>query len=49
MDADSAVYLKSDTPRPVVLFELVKGMVTGTPPNVLGEEHVSGSDIDRGA
>ena len=49
VDVDSASYLKVDKPQPVVLFEVVKGMVTGTPPNVGREEHVSGSDIDRGA
>jgi general stress protein 26 len=49
VDVDSASYLKVDKPQPVVLFEVVKGMVTGTPPNVGREKHVSGSDIDRGA
>ena len=34
MDADSVVYMKSDTPRPVVLFEVVKGIITGQAPNV---------------
>jgi general stress protein 26 len=36
VDVDSVTYLKQDKPRPVVLFELVKGMVTGKSPN-LGE------------
>ena len=39
VEADSVVYMKSDTPRPVVLFEVVKGMVTGTQPDI-GETHV---------
>jgi general stress protein 26 len=30
----SAVYLKADRPQPLVLFSLLKGMVTGEPPNV---------------
>jgi len=34
VDADTVVYMKSDTPRPVVLFEVVKGMVTGQQPDV---------------
>ncbi|HEV3050103.1 MAG TPA: hypothetical protein VGX50_07335, partial [Longimicrobium sp.] len=39
VDADTVVYMVSNTPRPVVLFEVVKGIVTGTQPNV-GETHV---------
>ncbi|HEX8243569.1 MAG TPA: hypothetical protein VF541_08740, partial [Longimicrobium sp.] len=34
VDAESVVYMKSDTPRPVVLFEVLKGMVTGKQPDV---------------
>lgn len=45
VDADSVVYMVSNTPRPVVLFEVVKGMITGTQPDV-GETHVlSGSEM----
>jgi general stress protein 26 len=29
VDASTVVYLKQDKPRPVVLFEVLKGMVTG--------------------
>lgn len=32
VEAHSVVYLKSDRPQPLVLFEVVKGMVTGQPP-----------------
>ena len=39
VDAHSVVYMKNDTPRPVVLFEVVKGMVTGQQPDV-GETHI---------
>jgi general stress protein 26 len=47
VDAHSVVYMVSNTPRPVVLFEVVKGMITGTQPDV-GETHVlSGSEIHR--
>jgi general stress protein 26 len=38
VDADSVVYMVNDTPRPVVLFEVVKGIVTGQPP-MMGETH----------
>ena len=45
VDAHSVVYMVSNTPRPVVLFEVVKGMITGTQPDV-GETHMlSGSEI----
>lgn len=36
VDVQSVTYLKQDKPRPVVLFELVKGFVTGKRPD-LGE------------
>jgi general stress protein 26 len=36
VDVHSVTYLKQDKPRPVVLFELMKGMVTGKSPD-LGE------------
>lgn len=45
VSADSAEYLKVDTPRPVVLFQMVKGMVTGSRPEI-GEPHfVSGGEL----
>jgi general stress protein 26 len=39
VDAHSVVYMVSNEPRPVVLFEVVKGMITGTTPDV-GETHI---------
>lgn len=38
VDAHSVVYMVSNTPRPVVLFEVVKGMITGQQPDI-GETH----------
>ncbi len=38
VDIHSAVFLEVDKPKPVVLFELVKGMVTGEPVE-MGEMH----------
>ena len=32
VDVQSVTYLKVDKPRPVVLFEVARAMVTGTPP-----------------
>jgi general stress protein 26 len=34
VDVHSVTYLKLDKPRPVVLFEVVKGMVTGKSPDI---------------
>jgi general stress protein 26 len=34
VDAHSVVFLKNDTPRPIVLWEVVKGMITGSQPDV---------------
>lgn len=42
VDVQSAVYLVVDKPKPVVLFEVVKGMVTGETPD-LGEVKRVGS------
>jgi general stress protein 26 len=34
VEADSVVYSKSDRPMPLVLFQVVKAMITGEPPKV---------------
>ena len=34
VEADSVTYSKKDRPMPMVLFEIVKAMVTGSPPKV---------------
>ena len=34
VDADSVVYMKVDEPKPVVLFEVAKGILTGDRPDV---------------
>jgi general stress protein 26 len=47
VDVESVVYLKLDKPQPIVLFEVVKGMVTGTPPDVGVQREVSAAEIDR--
>jgi len=41
VDVHSVTYLKQNKPRPVVLFEVVKGMVTGKAPD-LGEPRTVG-------
>jgi general stress protein 26 len=45
VDAASAVYLKIDKPKPIVLFEVVKGMITGSTPDVGEVQRLSGSEI----
>lgn len=32
IDADTAMYMKRDKPKPMILFELVRGLVTGKEP-----------------
>jgi general stress protein 26 len=47
IDADSVVYMKQDKPTPVILFELVKSLVTGDRPEI-GEVHtIEGSELRR--
>ena len=48
VDAHSVVYMKNDTPRPVVLFEVVKAMVTGSQPDI-GSVRVVGAGEMRAA
>jgi general stress protein 26 len=45
VEVHSVTYLKVDKPQPVVLFEVAKGMITGTPPDVGTERHVSGTEL----
>jgi general stress protein 26 len=48
VDVESVIYLKIDKPRPVVLFEVAKAMMTGTPPQVGALREVKGDEIERG-
>ena len=45
VDVHAVTYLKQDKPRPVVLFEVVKGMVTGSRPNLGEPKHVSEAEL----
>ena len=49
VDVHSVTFLKVDKPRPIVLFEVLKAMVTGTPPNVGVERHLEESEVEGGA
>ena len=43
--AHSAHFLSVDKPQPVVLFELLKGMITGKKPDIGKEREVSGARL----
>ena len=45
VDIESAVYLKVDKPRPVVLYEVAKGMLTGSTPDLGETQRVSGCEL----
>jgi general stress protein 26 len=47
VEADSVTYMKSDRSKPMVLFEVAKGMVTGDRPDI-GEMHRLELDGDAG-
>lgn len=48
VDVESVTYLRVDKPRPLVLFEVAKGLVTGSRPDVGEERHVSAAEIRGG-
>jgi general stress protein 26 len=45
VEADSVVYMKNDKPRPLVLWEILKGIVTGTPPDTGDVRHIGGGEL----
>ena len=45
VEVESVTYLKVDKPKPVVLFEVVKGTVTGTPPRLGSQRSISSSEM----
>lgn len=48
VDVQSVTYLKVNKPKPLVLFEVARAMVTGTPPKVGVQRELSGEEVDRG-
>ena len=48
VDAESVIYMKVNKPKPVVLFELVKGMVTGDKLDIGETEKLNMSSKKRG-
>lgn len=45
VEASSVEYMVVNKPRPVVLFDIAKGMLTGSRPNVGEERHISGGEL----
>lgn len=45
VEAHSVTYSKKDRPTPMVLFELVKGMITGQPPKVADLRELSRDEL----
>jgi len=45
VEADSVVYMKNDKPRPLILWEVLKGIVTGSTPDIGEVRHIGGGDL----
>jgi general stress protein 26 len=45
--AEAVTYSKKDRPTPVILFNLVKGMITGEPPKVADLREVSADELRK--
>lgn len=48
VDAVSVIYGKRNKSKPLALFEIVKGMITGTQPDVTDVRRVTGDEMDAG-
>ena len=49
IEAQSVVYSKQDRPTPLVLFQIAKAMVTGTPPKVSDLRSLGDAELDSRA
>ncbi len=47
VDVESVIYMKQNKPRPVVLFELAKGLATGSRPAMGEVRTISGAELDQ--
>jgi general stress protein 26 len=47
VEADSVTYMKKDRPTPLILFEIVKGMITGEPPKVADLRELRKEELRR--
>ena len=48
VDAESVTYMKVTKPKPVVLFEVARAMLTGSPPKVGSIRNVTERELERG-
>jgi hypothetical protein len=48
VDAELVTYMKVTKPKPVVLFEVARAMVTGSPPKVGNIRTVTERELERG-
>jgi general stress protein 26 len=48
VDAESVTYMKVTKPKPVVLFEVARAMLTGSPPKVGNVRNVTERELERG-
>jgi general stress protein 26 len=48
VDAESVTYMKVTKPKPVVLFEVARAMLTGSPPKVGSIRTVTERELERG-
>jgi hypothetical protein len=46
VDAAAVHYMKAKHSRPVALFEIARGLVTGSEPDIGREEHLEGYELD---
>ena len=47
VEAQSVIYMKNDKPRPVILFEVMKAMLTGSVPKVGEERRLGEREIEK--
>ena len=46
VDAQSVIYGKKNKPKPIALFEIARGVATGTPPEVMDVRRVTDAELD---
>jgi general stress protein 26 len=49
VEADSVTYSKNDRPMPLVLFQVMKSMITGDPPKVANLRELDSDELRKGA
>ena len=49
VEADTVIYMTNNTPAPVVLFEVARGIITGSRPDVGEMRSLTGEELHRGA